>query len=77
MEHSPVEFFLDGSKIYWSPIVVDTKPRGEIRVIHKNKNSWSTPQIAPFSGKFDDYNPVFDFASKAGIDIKKYEYINE
>ena len=25
----------------------------------------------------EDYNPVFEFAKKAGIDIKKYEYVNE
>ena len=61
-EHSAPTFSLDGTEIYWSRYFKSDEERPQTIVMMKfERNSWSSPIIAPFSGKHHDGGPIFSY----------------
>ena len=50
----------DGKEIYWMQIIFENKrPRGEIHYMEEIDGSWTKPEVAAFSGIYNDQAPVF------------------
>ncbi|MFX0022510.1 MAG: hypothetical protein ACFE9S_09280 [Candidatus Hermodarchaeota archaeon] len=61
-EHSAPTFSLDGTEIYWSRQYISDKERPQTIMMMKFvENNWTSPEIAPFSGKYHDGGPIFSF----------------
>jgi hypothetical protein len=61
-EHSAPTFSLDGTEIYWSRYFKSDVERPQTIVMMKFvENKWSSPIIAPFSGKYHDGGPIFSY----------------
>jgi hypothetical protein len=60
LEHSAPAFSPDGNEVFWS--LWRRPDKGEPQVImtvRREGGTWSTPAVAPFSGRFTDGGPVF------------------
>jgi hypothetical protein len=60
LEHSAPAFSPDGSEVFWSVWRRPEKRQPQaIMGVRRNGNAWSTPAVAPFSGRYSDGGPVF------------------
>lgn len=60
LEHSAPAFPPDGSEVFWS--LWRRPDKGEpqvIMMVRRDDGVWSTPRVAPFSGRYSDGGPVF------------------
>lgn len=58
--HSFPAFSPDGSEVYFSAYFPDQEPRVDvIMFLEWQGDAWSSPQVAPFSGEFNDNWPWF------------------
>ena len=56
--HSYAAFSPDGKEVYWSAFRGSWNSQ-KIYFSEQVNNIWTKPQVAPFSGKYIDGNPVF------------------
>jgi len=59
-EHSFPAFSPDGKEVYWSVWMGVQK----IFFMKQENGKWTTPQVAPFSGRYNDGNPCFPIDGK-------------
>lgn len=59
-QHCFPAFSPDGREVFWMHVFFENdKPRGEIRFMKEIDGRWVGPDVAPFSGEFNDHAPVF------------------
>lgn len=56
--HCSPTFSPDGYEVFWSVILREQR-RGQIMCMRANKDGWTKPIVAPFSGTYSDVNPCF------------------
>jgi D-alanyl-D-alanine carboxypeptidase len=60
IQHCFPAFAPNGREVYWMLVEFDDdSPRGQIWFMREVDGIWSKPELAPFSGEFDDHAPVF------------------
>lgn len=60
VEHCFPAFSPDGRQVYWLRVdVTGERPRGEIWRMREIDGLWHPPELAPFSGRYNDHSPVF------------------
>ncbi len=57
--HSSLAFSPDGKEIYFTRIVFEPLTQGTIYCLKQERNRWTEPRIASFSGIFNDDSPSF------------------
>ena len=57
--HSSLAITTDGKEIYFAYLVRDEeRPRNVIMRVKYLQGKWSSPEVAPFSGEYNDTNPT-------------------
>jgi len=65
IQHCFPTFSPDGKEVFWMTVIFENeKPRGEIWYMIEDNGVWTAPAVAPFSGTYNDHNPVFSCDSK-------------
>lgn len=60
VQHCFPAFSPDAREVYWMHVDLDgEKPRGEIWRMRESEGFWHPPELAPFSGEYNDHAPVF------------------
>ena len=62
-EHCSPAFSPDGTEVYWSVFINFWGPQ-VILMMRMEKDRWTRPEVAPFSGQYSDGNPCFSHDGK-------------
>jgi len=58
IQHCFPAFSPDGMEVYWMTMPEGSR-KGQVMYMEAENGKWSAPQIAPFSGEYNDHAPVF------------------
>jgi len=60
IKHCFPAFSTDGKEVFWMSVDMSGEiPKGRILFMEEREGRWTSPEIAPFSGEYNDHAPIF------------------